>query len=449
MKTSTTVSRDLLDSGRLDAAYFLDDAGAIRASLANGGVHVLTAISSIGQTYAPSRFKRTYAVEGEDFIPYLRPYDVFEFLPPEADRLSKTRTAKLDDYLIREGDILQTCSGRNLGPVTIADSYLARFALSHDMVRVRIDDLVDRYYVLAFLRSRTGQHLLRGDRGGSVISHITADHVGALKVPIVPAIKDTVADMAQRATRLREFARQELHTVVEGVNAAYPAQRMSLRDGWTVGSVELRNRFDSAFHSEPTAADKRALVAAGGVRLGDVATILKPGGRHKMVYVDAGHGEPFLSGRQILQCDVVAAKYLARQSAQAAGGFALSEHSIIFQSDGRAEEGLGYPAYVTSERDGWLTSGHVGRAVPHAADDAGWIWASMASDVVRSQVVALSCGSVVDALYPGDLESVVLPPRDAADSGRVRDAWRQMAEGSRLLVDASDMIDEALGTKAD
>lgn len=69
-------------------------------------------------------------------MPYLRPYDVFEYLPPEADRLSVTRTARLEDYLIQEGDILQTCSGRNLGPVTIADSYLTQSALSHDMIRM-------------------------------------------------------------------------------------------------------------------------------------------------------------------------------------------------------------------------------------------------------------------------------------------------------------------------
>jgi len=117
-------------------------------------------IRSLGSAYAPSRFKRTYAVDGEDFVPYLRPYDVFEYLPPEADRLSVTRTARLEDYLIQEGDILQTCSGRNLGPVTIADSYLTQSALSHDMIRIRVEDLSDRYYLLAFLRSRAGQHLL-------------------------------------------------------------------------------------------------------------------------------------------------------------------------------------------------------------------------------------------------------------------------------------------------
>lgn len=445
MKLSTTSAGDLREAGRIDAEYFLDGAGAIRAALRTRTGLTRKLIGDVGTAYAPSRFKRTYAVEGEEFVSYLRPYDVFEFLPPEADRLSKTRTAGLENYLIREGDLLQTCSGRNLGPVTIADSYLARFALSHDMVRIRIDDAATRLYVLAFLRSRTGQVLLRADRGGSVISHITTSHVEALEVPVIGAIEAAVVDAAGRGTQLREAARVALHASVEGVERAFPASRATLRDGWTVSAGSLRDRFDAAQHAQPTRNDRASLLAAGGVRLGDVAEVVKPAGRHKMVYVEPGQGPAFLSGRQILQCDVVAAKHLSPHSAQAAGGFALREHSIIFQADGRAEEGLGYPAYVTHERDDWLASGHVGRAVPFNAADAGWIWASMAADVVRRQVVAQSCGSVVDALYPEDLEDVILPPRHAVDSAAVRDAWMNMAEGSQLLAQAADMIDEALG----
>lgn len=446
MKTATTLSRRLADAGRLDAAYFLASAGAIRSSLQKGTGHTLRSIDSLGEAYAPSRFKRTYAVDGEQSVPYLRPYDVFEYLPPEADRLSATRTDNLDNYLIRDGDILQTCSGRNLGPVTIADSYLTQFVLSHDMIRVRIHDDSDRFYVLAFLRSRTGQHLLRGDRGGSVISHITTGHVEALHVPFVHAIKDEVVDLAMRATSLRESARIELHDAVETIDETYPATEQRPVEGWSASSQQLRDRFDSAYHLEAISDDRHNLTQAGGIRLGDVATIVKPGGRYKMVYVNPGHGHPFLSGRQILQADVVAPKNLSPHSAQAAGGFALQQDSVIFQSDGRAEEGLGYPAYVTPERDGWLASGHVGRALPHDPSDAGWIWASMASNVVRSQVVALSTGSVVDALYPDDVANVLLPPRDVVDSDAIRAAWNRMAEGSQLLEEASAMIDDTLGT---
>lgn len=447
MKISTTAARELRESGRLDAGYFLSGAGTIRSAIQSMSGIQLRPVADFGSAYAPSRFKRTYAVDGEQFVPYLRPYDVFEFLPPEADRLSATRTDGLDNYLIRQGDILQTCSGRNLGPATIADAYLTRFALSHDMIRVRVDGLDERYYLLAFLRSNAGQLLLRGDRGGSVISHITTNHVEALKVPFVESIQAKVVALVDQATSMRETAREALHEAVESTNAAFPAVPATLHSGWTTSSSQLLDRFDAAFHAEPVRTQRSSLLTRGGIRLGDVADVVKPSGRTKMVYVNAGHGEPFLSGRQILQCDLVAPKYLARNSKQNAGGFALEQDTVIFQADGRAEEGLGYPAYVTQDRQGWLASGHVGRVVPFNSDDAGWIWASMASDIVRSQVVSLSCGSVVDALYPADIVGVMLPPRDAVDSQAVKAAWHKMADGSLLLQQASDLIDDALGTK--
>ena len=163
-----------------------------------------------------------------------------------------------------------------------------------------------------------------------------------------------------------------------------------------------------------------------------------------MVYVAPGQGRPLLSGRQILQSEPVAMKYLSPHATHSAEDFALKAGSVIFQADGRAEEGLGYPALVTAVRDGWLASGHVGRAIPKVPADAGWVWASMASDVVRTQVTALSTGSVVDALYPEDLDGVVLPPRDAVDSIAVMHAWEDMAESSKLLDQATALIDEAL-----
>lgn len=443
MRASTATSIDLATSGRLDAAYFLEAAFGIRRALSADSAHRLRSISSLGEVYAPSRFKRTYAVPGEQSVSYLRPYDVFEFLPPEADRLSANRTEDLISYLIREGDILQTCSGRNLGPVTIADSYLAQFALSHDMIRIRVSDDDNRLYLLAFLRSQTGQHLLRGDRGGSVISHITTDHVGALQVPFVEAIMSDVVSAAHRAITLRQAARVTLQGAIAQVNNAYALPESVQADGWTTSSRQMLVRLDAAFHSQQVS-QARSLLRVSGVSLGQAANVLKPGGRHKMVYVAKGQGTPLLSGRQILQADPVALKYLSPHTTHAAQDFALSSGDIIFQADGRAEESLGYPVVVTADREGWLGSGHVGRVAPEDPADAGWLWATLASDIVRAQVTALSTGSVVDALDPADLKGVVLPPRDVVDSAEILSAWADMAEASRLLGDAASLVDSVL-----
>ena len=292
MKVETLRASSLRVAGRIDAGYFLDGVGALKSVLrATPGLE-LRPVETFAVAHFPTRFKRTYAVDSEPFVSYLRPYDVFEYLPPEADKLSALRTKNLENYMIREGDILQTCSGRNLGPVTIADSYLAQFALSHDMIRITVPKRKERFYLLAFLRSDTGQTLLRGDRGGSVISHITPDHVNALNIPFIDKIFAEVALLAENGTYLRERARIALHAAVENVDSQYPPEESHKRDGWTTNAANLLNRFDAVFHSETTAANRDSLLAAGGHRLGDVAVISKPGGRYRMRYVEPENGVP-------------------------------------------------------------------------------------------------------------------------------------------------------------
>ncbi|GAB4680664.1 hypothetical protein MOKP105_35460 [Mycobacterium avium subsp. hominissuis] len=434
-------------STRLDARYHTAPAVRLRAALLHSGLE-LRAIGDYGSARMPNRMKQTLAVSGEKYVSYLRPYDVFEYLPPEADRLSVSRTENLADYMITSGDLLQTRSGRNLGPLTIADDYLARFALSDDMIRVTISSETQRYYTLAFLQCAVGQHLLRGDLNGSVIDHLSVSQVSAIQVPFIDSITGKVAKLMKESTEIRQRSRITLHDAVEALNNAIDiAPDKPLRDGWTVKAASLGTRLDAAYHSMRVQTMRDKLLAAGGVELGSVATITKPGGRYKTYYVAPGHGTPLLSGRQILQADPIGAKHISSRSITKDTGYELRSGVICFQADGRAEESLGYPSMVTSERDGWLASGHVGRAAPKSSDDAGWLWASLASDAVREQVAALACGSVVDALYPEDLENVVLPPRELVDSASVAAAWEGFADAAMKAAEARRMVEMELAER--
>ena len=445
MKIAPVRSSDLFAGNRLDARYFAAPAIRIKTVLRDASDVELRAVNDYADVRAPARFKRAYAAPGEEYVSYLRPYDVFEFLPPEADRLSVKRTEDLDDYRIQAGDLLQTCSGRNLGPLTIADEYLARFALSHDMVRVTIDDDTDRYYTLAVLQSPTGQALLRGDLNGSVIDHITTDQVGAIEIPFVDSIRDEVARLMKEAVETREASRIVLRDIVEHIDEKLPsAPERPFRDGWTVKASQLGTRLDAAFHADHVAELRDHLRAAGGVLLGEVAEVIKPGGRPKLYYVGPEEGTPFLSGRQILQLDVVGAKNISSRSIDSDSGYGLGKGWITFQADGRAEESLGYPSVVLEERADWFASGHVGRAVPKDEGDTGWIWAAMASGIVQQQIAALACGSVVDALYEGDLAGVVLPPREMVDSGGAQAAWNDLSASVRKSDEAIAIVESTL-----
>lgn len=445
MKLAPIRSAALVEGNRLDARYFAAPAVRIKVVLRSSDEVELRTVGDYAEVTAPSRFKRAYAAPGEEYISYLRPYDVFEFLPPEADRLSVKLTENLDDYKIRAGDILQTCSGRNLGPLTVADEYLARFALSHDMIRVTINDETDRYYTLAVLQSQTGQALLRGDLGGSVIDHITTDQVSGVQIPFVDSIREEVAQLMSEAVVMREAARIALRTVVENIDEKHPAEATKpFRQGWTVKASDLGTRIDAAFHARHVADLRENLLSEGGVRLGDVAEIRKPGGRPKLYYVGPEEGTPFLSGRQILQLDVVGAKNIAARSIDKDSGYGLGKGWITFQADGRAEESLGYPSVVLEERAEWFASGHVGRAIPRHPGDTGWIWASMASAIVRQQIAALACGSVVDALYEEDLETVVIPPCEVIDAEAAQEAWNDLSESAKKSAEAIDLVESTL-----
>lgn len=435
------------DGNRLDARYFSAPAVRIRSELASSRdveLRPIGGIGGLGEVTAPGRFKRVYATPGEKYISYLRPYDVFEYLPPEADRLSVTRTAKLDDYRIKEGDLLQTISGRNLGPLTIADTYLSRFALSHDMARITIDDETDRHYTLAFLRSPTGQHLLRGDLSGSVIDHITPDHISVISVPIVADVRDEVADLMKSAVRRREAARIRLHEVTEEFSRAVPEVPPSgrLADGWTHRAARLFGRFDAAFHDPAVASVRDAIRGASGVTVADVAETFIPG-RYRRYYVEPAFGRPIVSGRQLLQSQPINLRHIAARSFDFSA-YELSEGMIAFGAEGRAEERIAQPALITGERASWLANNHVMRVRPRPGVNPGWLYLAFAIPQVQAQVKACSCGSVVDAVNPVDLNRVLLPPVDNGLGDRAMECWRDFAVASEEEATAIATVERAI-----
>lgn len=431
---------------RLDASYFTAP-GVVAANrldaLAAGGTETFT-IQDVGRVEHVTRFKRVIASPDEPSLPFLRAFDVFEYLPEPADELSMSRTPDLNALKIEAGTILVTRSGRNLGPCVLADEFLAGFIPSDDLLRVRIGDEEKRLFAFAFLSSPSGQKLLRQDRTGSVIAHLSAGQVGNQTIPVLDTVFDKVIELAAEAHQLRGGARKALSAAVAAANAAVPSiDKGSLAQGWTVRASTLEGRLDAAFHQRWLPDLRHAIAGEGGVRLGDVADITKPGGRYKTNYMSLEHGRPLLSGRQLLQFLPIGLKYLAGSVLRDAAPYELQTGMIAFQADGRAEESLGQPVLITDERNGWLASGHVGRARPHDIHDAGWIWASMASRAVRDQVASVACGSVVDALYEADIESVVLPPRSAVDSGDVINAWADFDEANLLMGQAIDHIESA------
>lgn len=348
--------------------------------------------------------------------------------------------------MVNPGTILQTCSGRNLGPAVVADDYLCRFAFSHDLVRIYIEDEVERLTALAYLRTERGKQAITRDRAGSVIDHLTPGQVGAVVIPDFGSeLALAVSSALRRAGRLRSLARRRLRSLQARAEALVPAPPEGLlADGWPVSSTVLTGRVDAAFYTPFVSDVRRGLGAAGAPSVNDLAEVNKPGGRYSPRYVDPQYGEPLLSGRQILQWFPIALKHVAPISFRDVAPYRLTPGTIVYQADGRAEEGLGTPSVVTESRRGWLASGHVGRLVARPGTQWGALYLGLATRQAQAQIRAAASGSVVDSTFVEDMSAVLMPPVTTAMACSAERSWRAIAEADRLERTATVELESSL-----
>ncbi|SEB45801.1 hypothetical protein SAMN04489727_1911 [Amycolatopsis tolypomycina] len=401
-------------------------------------------IGAIGSASMPPRTALARAAPQESSLPYLRPYDVFDYLPTAADHVSVPRNANVDTFQITAGDILQTRSGRNLGPCTIADNELAKFALSDDMIRIKVDDKNERLLLLAYLKTSLGQALIRRGRSGSVIDHLTVPDVEAVPVPVFPKeVVHTVSGLVGKAIECRERGRSLLNELLRRLMDQYPHSESQRWTWWSMQARDLGERLDSGHHHPVVAHGRRQLHASNGVALGAMAKAILPI-RYKRYYVEEGHGRPIVSGRQLLQPEPINLRYVSDRSFRNPEDYEIHAGCTVFGAVGRAEGRQAWPALVTSDRDGWLASNDVMRLVPRRGVRPGAVWLAVATPQVQAQIKALSFGSVVDHMNPWDVEQVIVPDIEDPLAKKAESAWEDFARSTELIGQAVARLEQSL-----
>lgn len=448
MNITTIRNRSVIVNDRLDAHFFTAPgvaAGERLAVLEAAGMDTVR-LGDVGRIWDPPRFARAWATPAEPGIPYLRPYDVFDYLPTAVDHLSIDRNAGIENLRPAPGTLLQTCSGRNLGPCAYADDYVAQFALSHDMIRIEISDPHMRAYALAFLKTPTGQALLRRGKSGSVIDHLTTADVAAIPIPLLPAdTRHRVVDQAERSVVAAAAARTRLAALLaaQEENLPLPARSTRLQDGWTLPASSVQDRLDAAHYDPLVAAASAQIKAAGGTRCGDIAEASLPV-RYKRYYVSGEHGRPILSGRQLLQLEPVNLRHVSDRSFREPEKYVIRSGMIIFGAVGRAEGRQGSAALVTADRSEWLASNDVMRLIPRASVRPGALWLAIAARQSRAQINSLSFGSVIDHMNPGDVEDILLPQIDDSAAKEAEDAWQLFSEAASAMREAVSLLETEL-----
>lgn len=446
MRISSITAQDMVGSLRFDAKFHLSRQNPLLQQLSSGRWPMRSIGDTFGkkQVWSGNIFARVYASSPECGKPLLVPYDIFRYVPWSDKILSRSQVTQFERLEIKRGWLFIVCSGRNLGPVSIADAFCERFTMSHDMVRIAVDPCEDLFYVAAFLSTAHGQAVIRTDMNGSVIDHTDEHLVAALRYPVVDAaLRKHAADLFQQGFEKREQARVLLaeaqqaylrHFGLDEVESEFGPDELARR--FTVSRTVLVDRIDAEPHVPRYSAWRDRIRQAGGCVLSDIADVFKPASRYKTNYVDdPRYGVAMMNGRQISQYRAIALRWMSLSAFRNPDQFRLKTGMTLLTADGRAEENLADCALVTEDRAGWAASGHVHRVSPRAGVNAGLVYLACSCAPVQAQLKALASGSVVDALSDDDVASVVVAYEDSAAATKfgndAQRAWQLFEEAAR------------------
>lgn len=175
----------------------------------------------------PGIFKRIYVKNG---FPYIMGSALMDRNPfKTCDYLSKTRTPKIDQLLLKKNQILITCAGCCGDVKIITDEFVQKNAIgSPDIIRIMSkDSLYTPEYLFAYLRLPLIREYMQSMKYGSVIERFDAEHIGT--IPVVepsPKIKSDVTSMVRKYANAmyesfckEEIAVQLIEKEIDGWNA--------------------------------------------------------------------------------------------------------------------------------------------------------------------------------------------------------------------------------------
>jgi len=414
---------------RLDAGYYTAEANAALRVIGDCGFEVQLLEKLTEPLYYPGRFKRVYAKNPENGVPFLTASEMLQFRPTNTDFLASNSSA-VEICRVQQGWILVTRSG-TVGRCVIVGKRLAKFAITDDAIRVQAKN-VPVGYLYAYLSSRVGQTLISKDQYGSAIKHLEPHHLAGVPVPLLPEeIQAEIHDQIMQAYALRDKANALLDEADELLHEKLglprfdeslvpylpppamprlPVNRpeMPHPKAFSVKVSEIEDRFDASFHI-PVAKTAINLLNKSkyvSVQLGQITADIIVAPRFKRIYVPKEYGIPFLQGSHLPQMRPYDLKYLSRTKQKGIERWIIRAGWVLVTCSGT----IGRVGLVSSYMDKWAASQHILRIIPNKEKGhPGYIASFLMTPYGQHQLTAKIYGGVVDELTEEDTRAVWIP----------------------------------------
>lgn len=205
MRTSLVNSKYIFSQGkRFEGKYYLNDNSYLSIQIEKNQ-EKCSFLEDNAVVFNPPVFKRQFCNKTPRSVPYFQSSDV-----PCAEENSRVNVFKGQaeslNLLVKEGDILVTGFG-TIGNTKLVSKYQDGSCYANNVCRIRIEDVIMRGFVYAFISSKFGYSQLNKNASGSVVRYIEAPGIKKTLIPIFSdTLRQTISTLIDASTKLREEA---------------------------------------------------------------------------------------------------------------------------------------------------------------------------------------------------------------------------------------------------
>ena len=430
---------------RLDASFYTQEVSRALRLLEESGYTVVLLYNELARDVFYLPREKRYLADSRTGTPYLMPAELFYFPYSPSKFVYAKKLSRTEDWFVKEGWILLTRSGR-LGELTLATKTLRKFLVSDDVIRIVPKEETPNGYVFAYLSTWLGKALLTKNQYGEMVEHIEPHHVKSVKIPILPEkVQNVIHHNICKVFELRDKARLLLDLSEEKLLKELELPSLENTKGahsFPVKSKDLKMRLDASYHDPMVNEIENRLkqCKCDLKRLRDnMGRVFIPG-RFKRIYVDAQHGVPLLSGKQIAQIKPYNIKCISTKVTRNIKDWMVEPGWILVTCSGT----IGRISLVPKEWNGWTVSQHALRIVPNTdIVNDGFLAAFLLSEFGQEQIISKTYGGVVDELAEEDMRDILvpLPAKDVQEN-----IGKLVVEAYELREIANEIEDETVRT---
>ncbi|AIF82368.1 restriction endonuclease S subunit [Candidatus Nitrososphaera evergladensis SR1] len=182
----------------------------------------LVKTKDLGKVIVAPRFKRIY-VEKEYGIPFLQGSDLPMNRPFNLKYLSRKMTASLNNWIIKPGWTLVTCSG-TIGRIGLTTPITDGWAASQHILRIiphkdkpsELEYPVDAAYIATFLSTPYGYNQVVAKTYGGVVDEIGEKDIGQVLIAVIhdQSVHNAISQLTREAYAFKDLAALVEHETV-------------------------------------------------------------------------------------------------------------------------------------------------------------------------------------------------------------------------------------------